>query len=130
MDAGRGLWRLSRTIKNSAALRKLFEELEPSELVSQLERSDEGRNFLREFEVYLDEYGWRSDAFELSDPTWRENPIIPLNTIQGYIYLEDDLDPEVRFQEAVQLRVRLLARARERLATDPEKLASPTAWTP
>ena len=49
-------------------------------MVAHLERSDEGRNFLREFRAYLDEFGWRSEAFELADPTWRENPPIPLNT--------------------------------------------------
>jgi pyruvate,water dikinase len=92
-------------------------------LVSHLERSEEGRNFLGEFRAYLDEFGWRSDAFELADPTWRENPLIPLNTLQGYIALGEDADPDVRFQEAVRTRERLLAQTRERLAADPERLA-------
>ncbi len=123
LDAGRGLWRLSRIIVNSPTVKRVFAEHEPSQLVSQLERSEQGRDFLREFRTYLDEFGWRSDAFELADPTWRENPLIPLNTLQGYIHLGDDADPGVRFQEAVQTRERLLAQARERLAGDPEKLA-------
>jgi rifampicin phosphotransferase len=123
LDAGRGLWRLSRVIVNSPALKRLFEEQEPSQLVSQLERSQEGRHFLSEFRAYLDEFGWRSDAFELADPTWRENPLIPLNTLQGYIQLGDNADPDVRFQEAVHTRERLLAQTRQRLAGDPEKLA-------
>jgi rifampicin phosphotransferase len=123
LDTGRGLWRLSRIIVNSPALKRLFEEGEPSQLVAQLEHSQEGRDFLREFRAYLDEFGWRSDAFELADPTWRENPLIPLNTLQGYVQLGDDADPDVRFQAAVQTRERLLAQARQRLAEDPEKLA-------
>jgi len=123
LDAGRGLWRLSRSIKKSPALTRLFEEQEPAQLVSHLERSDEGRNFLREFRAYLDEFGWRSEAFELADPTWRENPTVPLNTLQGYLALGEDADPDVRFQAAVQTRERLLGQARQRLAGDPEKLA-------
>ena len=123
LDAGRGLWRLSRIIKNSPALKRLFEEQEPTQLVSQLERSDEGRNFLREFRAYLDEFGWRSEAFELADPTWRENPTVPLNTLQGYISLDEGANPDVRFHEAVQTRERLVGQARQRLAGDPEKLA-------
>jgi pyruvate,water dikinase len=123
LDAGRGLWRLSRVIVNSPALKRLFEEHEPSRLVPQLERSEEGRSFLREFRAYLDEFGWRSDAFELADPTWRENPVIPLNTLQGYIRLGDDADPDVRFREAVRTRERLLAQARQRLAGDENNLA-------
>ena len=92
-------------------------------MVAHLERSDEGRNFLREFRAYLDEFGWRSEAFELADPTWREDPTVPLNTLQGYISLDEDADPDVRFQAAVQTRERLLDQARQRLAGDPEKLA-------
>jgi len=122
LDAGRGLWRLSRSIKNSPALKRVFEEREPSELVAHLERSDEGRDFLREFRAYLAEFGWRSDAFELADPTWRENPTIPLNTLQGYISLDDGADPAVRFRAAVQTRERLLGQAREQLAGSPDQL--------
>src|SRR2546430_11559745 len=123
LDAGRGLWRLSRIIKQSPALKRLFEEQEPAQLVSHLERSDEGRNFLQEFRAYLDEFGWRSEAFELADTTWRENPTIPLNTLQGYISLDQDANPDVRFYEAVQTREKLVGQARERLIGDPDKLA-------
>ena len=72
-------------LKGSPVLRKLFEERETSELMSELALSDEGGRFLAEFRTYLDEFGWRTNAFELSDPTWREDPVIPLNTLQGYI---------------------------------------------
>ena len=123
VDAGRGLWALGRRLKASPALSKLFEEAEPSALMLELERSQEGREFLSEFRIYLDEFGWRSDAFELSDPTWRESPVIPLNTLQGYISLGDEADPEARFQQAAELRERLLSQARDRLAVEPEQLA-------
>ena len=123
LDAGRGLWRLSRRIKNSPALMRVFEAQEASQLVPHLERLEEGRHFLGAFRTYLDEFGWRSEAFELADPTWRENPLIPLNTLQGYIALGDEADPEVRFQEAVHTRDRLLAQARQRLAAEPQQLA-------
>ena len=123
VDAGRGLWQLGRTIKASPALSRAFAETETSHLVTGLEGSDEGRKFLDDLRIYLDEFGWRSDAFELSDPTWREDPTIPLNTLQGYMYLDDDADPELRFREAVEKRHELLDGARQRLAGEPEKLA-------
>jgi pyruvate,water dikinase len=123
LDAGRGLWRLSRSVKGSPTLTRVFEEQEPAQVIAHLEASAEGRHFLEQFRAYLDEFGWRSEAFELADPTWRENPLIPLNTLQGYIVLGDEADPEVRFQEAVRTRHRLLAQARQRLAGDPQQLA-------
>jgi phosphohistidine swiveling domain-containing protein len=122
LDAGRGLWRLSRSIIQSPALHRLFEAREPSELVVELEHSDEGRAFLRALRVYLDEFGWRSDAFELADPTWRENPTIPLNTLRGYISLDASADPEVRFRAAIETREKLLDQARQRLTDFPDKL--------
>jgi phosphohistidine swiveling domain-containing protein len=123
LAAGRGLWRLSRMIKNTPALKRVFEEQDPAQLVSHLERLEEGRHFMAEFRPFLDEFGWRSDAFELADPTWRENPRIPLNTLQGYISLGEEADPDLRFQEAVRTRERLLAQARQRLAGDLVKQA-------
>jgi pyruvate,water dikinase len=103
-------------------LRQAFDSVETDQLVSHLEGSEEGRAFLVDFGKYLDEFGWRSDVFELSDKTWREDPIIPLNTLQGYVLLDDSADPDVKYGEAVALRDKLLAQARDRLANDPEKL--------
>ena len=122
VDAGRGLWRLGRVAKANPDIKRLFETMAPGDILPRLAGFDAGRSFAGEFDTYLDEFGWRSDAFEMSDPTWREDPRIPLNTIQGYISLDDDADPEVRFQQAVGQRERLLVQARERLAGDGEKL--------
>jgi len=123
VDAGRGLWRLSRIVRSSAGVKKLFAETEPRGLVPQLERSEDGRAFLEELRAYLDEFGWRSDAFELEMPAWREDPAIPLNALQGYVQLDSDGDPDLRYQQAIQRREELLARSRERLSADPNKLA-------
>ena len=45
VDAGTGLWQLSRTVKPSPALSKVF-ELDPSGIPAALEASDEGKAFL------------------------------------------------------------------------------------
>ena len=123
VDAGRGLWALGRTIHNSPSLKKTFDETATEELPDALDKSEEGRKFHADLRTYLDEFGWRSDVFELSDKTWRENPTIPLNSLQGYSSLGDDADPELKHQEAVATREHLLAQARERLADQPEQLA-------
>jgi phosphohistidine swiveling domain-containing protein len=122
VEAGNGLWRLSRLVRSSDTLRSQFETLQPGELIAELEKSQDGQSFLRELRAYLDEYGWRSDIFELAEPSWRENPAIPLNAIQGYMSLGDEHDPAIKFAEAVKTRDALLARARERLEDDSAKL--------
>ena len=123
VEAGKGLWRLRGLIMGSPIVLKAFQEIDTSNLVSVLEQTSEGKSFLSELNTYLDEFGWRTDAFELAEPTWLEDPTIPLNTLQGYIQLTDDDDPEVRYQEAVATRETLLSQAQDRLANDPEKLA-------
>lgn len=88
----------------------------------EFEKSDVGRNFLIAFRGYLEEFGWRSDVFELADPSWREDPTVPLNAIQGYMRLDDSDDPELKYQQAKARREELLAKARQALSTQPESL--------
>jgi pyruvate,water dikinase len=122
VDAGHGLWALGRIVGKSPELSQLFERYEPDRLLAELEASVIGRNFLLALRAYLDEFGWRSDAFELADPSWRENPTIPLNAIQGYMRLDDSDDPALKYQQAVKRREELLTNARQRLSGQPEKL--------
>lgn len=123
VEAASGLWRLSRTIKASEALSRVFESAEP-EAMGQALATEEGRAFLTELGAYLEVFGWRSDGiYEIADPTWREDLSIPLNTLQGYLGLGEENDPEAVYQRAVTRREALVARAKARLADDPAKLA-------
>jgi phosphohistidine swiveling domain-containing protein len=123
VDAGAGLWRLSRIVKDSPALGKIFAELEPAAIVPALEQSDEGKAFVQQLRAYLDEFGWRSDGiYEVGDATWREDPTIPLNTIQGYVRLGEEQNPELSLQRASQKREEMAAAVKSKLAGDAEKL--------
>jgi rifampicin phosphotransferase len=124
VEAGAGLWELSRKVRSSPSLTKLFEQLDPHTILRALEQSEEGRAFAAELRAYLDEFGWRSDGiYEVGDATWREDPAIPLNTIQGYMRLDEDQDPRLTLQRARSRREELTRNAREKLANDPAKLA-------
>ncbi len=124
LEAGKGLWDLSRTVKGSRSLGNVFENTATDQLVAELQKSDDGKAFLTELDRYLDEFGWRTDSlFELSEPTWRELPIVPLNTLQGYLLLDDSNDPEIKVAEGEARREILLSQTRERLAGASEKLS-------
>ena len=123
IKSSRGLWSLSRTARNKPVLRSLFDALQGHDLYAALQKSDEGSAFLADLATYLDEFGWRGDsAYELTRPSWREDPSIALNAIQGYISISDEHSPDVQYESAVRRREELLAGARDKLSDDPDGL--------
>ena len=124
VDAARGLWALSRDVLASPTLKELFETRAGSELLAALDDSDEGRDFRRQLDEFLFEFGWRHDAvYDLADVPWREDPAIPLSNIRALMELPDSEDPETQYQQNVAAREDLFARLRERLADDPDTMA-------
>lgn len=123
-DAAHGLWTLSRTVKSTPSLSKLFNETHPRDLVTALKASETGKAFLADLEAYLHDFGWRSDAvYDLADPTWHDDPTIPLGNIARYVAMGDKDDPMVAFNVSVKRREERTAAIRERLAGDADKLA-------
>jgi rifampicin phosphotransferase len=125
VDAGRGLWALSRMALASPTLKQLFESTEPKDIPDRLDATEEGRAFRQKLDEFLFDYGWRHDAvYDLADVPWRENPSIPLASIANMMELDESDDPEVVYQQKVARRVELLDAARAELADDPETLAT------
>ena len=124
VDAARGLWALSRAAAASPELRSLFESTEGDDLLADLDATEEGRDFRRQLDEFLFEFGWRSDAvYDLADVPWREDPSIPLASIKAMIDLDESEDPEHQYQRNVATRQQLLADLRAKLVDDPETLA-------
>ena len=123
VDATEGLWKLSRTVRNSPELKARFGSTSPKELPAALAKTDAGKAFLTQLDAFLFEFGWRSDAvYDMADITWREDPSIPLGALTGYIDLEDGEDPSLHFARCVKRREELLAHCRSLLAGEPDKL--------
>jgi pyruvate,water dikinase len=124
VDAARGLWALSRAALANPTLKGHFETMEGTGLLAALDESEEGRDFRRQLDEFLFEFGWRSDAvYDLADVPWREDPSIPLASIKAMMELDEDDDPEVQYQRNVANRERLLADLRDKLADDPDTMA-------
>jgi rifampicin phosphotransferase len=124
LDSARGLWQLSRKVRENAELRELFDNNQVEQLKAKLPASETGRAFLRDLDAYLQDFGWRADSvYELNRPAWREDPSIPLGAIQGYLTIGDEGGPDAQYQQAVDRREQLLANARAKLAGKPDKLS-------
>ena len=115
VESGKALWQISRRALAEPAVARLLADTPVDLLPEELQRSPQGRAFWEEFQRYLDRFGWRSDAFELADPAWVEDPAIPLNTLQDYLQAPDDADPTLREQRCREERERLVQEAMARL---------------
>jgi rifampicin phosphotransferase len=123
LEQGRGLWRLSRIVKNNSGLTRTFTEVDVARLVEELNKSADGRSFLQSLGEYLEEFGWRSDAiYDIAATPWREDPTIPLGTIKGFVTMGDERDPDREHERSIARRQELLDSARERLKGDPVAL--------
>jgi phosphohistidine swiveling domain-containing protein len=121
--SARGLWKLSRSVRADPELLGIFEGSNPEDIVSQLNSSVTGRAFMNDLTAYLDEFGWRADSvYELTHPSWREDPRIAVNAIQGYLAIEDDHGPDSQLESAIKRREELLADARARIGDDSARL--------
>ena len=115
VESGKALWQLGRRALAEPAVARLIADTPVERLPEELQRSPEGNAFWEEFQRYLDRFGWRSDAFELADPAWVEDPAIPLNTLRDYLQAPDDADPALKQERSREERERLVQEAMERL---------------
>ncbi len=82
------------------------------QVVPQLEQTESGREWLKEFRAFLEEDGWRgAREMAVDDPLWIEDPTIPIQNIQtlmkgdaakGIYKLDDMLSKHTREREEAQ----------------------------
>ena len=136
LESSRGLWKLSRIARNSTELKSLFETKTPRELMDALEATPASAEFLREYDAYIEQFGWRGDsAYELYKPAWKEDPSLAFAAVQGYVGIDDSGGPDVQHNKAVAHREQLLKDARanltgDALATFNQLYAQAEAFTP
>ncbi len=119
VETGRELWRLSRRALEMPEVRKVLEEEAAADVVSALEGSAEGREFLAELDAYLDEYGQRGDMWGVSYPTWAENPTPVIKMLKDYIG-QSGGGPDEELASLSAEREQFLAQTRERLGGYPQ----------
>jgi pyruvate,water dikinase len=118
LRTGRALWELSRQARDLPAVRAILEARPAPAVIPELERSDDGRAFLRQLRAYLDEYGQRGDSWGLSHPSWIEDPTPVIENLQRYI-TQPERDPDLELARLAAEREQHVAVARETLRTYP-----------
>ncbi len=97
-DSVRELWTLKNTVKQSASLKRAFDDNDTADgVMKALEGSDEGRGLLKQIDDYKNEYGNKSMyAHEYIYVTWRENPTPIVEALRGYLLTDYDYEKDVR----------------------------------
>jgi phosphohistidine swiveling domain-containing protein len=115
--AGIGLSDLAIAARNTG-LDQLIIDTPAGEVFDALRSSDAGRAFLEQLDGYLDDYGYRSDLFDVMTPLWRETPAIPMATIRSYLI--SGFDARADHEAKVRSAEEALSAARARIAGYPE----------
>jgi len=118
-------WELSREIRNSPLLLKLFEHDDVDAILAGLADSEDGRMFKALLDEFVEKYGHRGGAER--DPVhhrWRHKPQLVFHSLKPMLNIGDDEDPkalENRLHERMlETKAECLARARRGIFGAPK----------
>ncbi len=107
VEAGQVLFDLAQDLRALPGVESTIRETPPQAVLAALERTAAGKDAAARLQSYLDEYGWRSDQFELIDRSWREDPTPLVHNLKGYLR-QNAVDPRVEQGKAAAERQRLV----------------------
>ena len=81
-ETNQALEDLAMKIRTDPELQDLFQHTKTQELQAKLEPSQVGRDFLEQFQLFLDRYGHRETALTISQPAWKDQPEVVLEILQ------------------------------------------------
>jgi len=114
----RGLWQLSQSAMNKG-IADVIMTTESGEVVSMLEQTDAGREWVNELRQFLDEDGWRFEHMHiLYRPSWIENPAPTVTAIKGYIAKGGDFSLEDVRSKLVREREEAVTAIMERVPAE------------
>lgn len=73
-ETNQSLEDLAEKIRTNRELRDLFVRYDTKNLRSELQDSEVGQTFLKQFKQFLDQYGHRETALTISQPAWKDQP--------------------------------------------------------
>jgi rifampicin phosphotransferase len=118
---GRAQWDLSRQVKDSPGLSKIFAENDVADIPTALKAAPEGADFGAALAAYLTTYGQRGDMWGIRFKSWIEDPSPVLRNIKDY--LGDNRDPRQGLAALAAQRQEAIEGVRAHLQGYPQKSA-------
>lgn len=124
LDSANGLWELSRLALETQRVGDLLRTAAPATFLARLGNVTGGTTFRAALDAYLEEFGLRTESFyELTCPTWREDPKFALFLIRGYLDSPAASSPGALHRAVADRRLARTAEVESALSDDPRKLA-------
>jgi rifampicin phosphotransferase len=118
VETGHALWDLSREVRDSPELVRVFRSVPTKDVLSTLESLPEAQPFLRAFRSYLAKYGQRGDLWGMTDPSWIEDPTPAIENLKDNLE-HPNRDPRAELATLAEERERAVAVALKRLESYP-----------
>jgi phosphohistidine swiveling domain-containing protein len=120
LEADRALFELSRSALGKPVVLDVLQRAAAADVRSELEQTDEGRDFLRGLDAYLEQWGKRLPFYiTFSEPSHIEDPTPVLTSLKDAV-TRPDVDQEAELAGLAQDAEALTAAARERVAGLPK----------
>ncbi len=116
-DTDKRLWDLTK-LAWTKGLRELFLETDdPTELLEKLEKTENGKEWIKELNDFLNEFGLRSQAavFDYIYPSWKEDPTPVLTEIKNNLRKDQPLDIEEEWDKTVKSREESIKKALKKI---------------
>lgn len=118
MKSDRAMWQLANAARGSL-VNKIIADTPNSGIHQALKKSPEAAAWLKDFESFLQDYGWRSDSVvDVSSPAWIEDPNRALGIIKSLLQSNDPYAFENSLKAAVAERESLIERSRAKMSTE------------
>ncbi len=124
IKSAQALWELSRRALERPAVASLIRSSAPERFPAQLGGVDQGGEFRDLLEDYLEKYGHRNESFfEISFPTWREEPRFVVSAVRSFLDVPDDHSPRLMHQRVAERRETTTEESVRRLASKEKAVA-------
>jgi phosphohistidine swiveling domain-containing protein len=117
MKSDRLMWQLANNARGTA-VHKLIADAGPPGAYQALTCAPAAAGWLKDFDAFLQEYGWRSDSVvDVSSPAWVEDPNRCLGIIKSLLQSNDPYGFENSLKSAIAEREGLIERSRAKMTT-------------
>jgi pyruvate,water dikinase len=122
MKSDRELWKLAIDARGGEVEKLIGATNDPRAIYRALQASPKAAAWLKTFDAFLQEYGWRSDrVVDVSSPAWIEDPSTCLGTIKSLLQSSDPYGFEKSHKAATEERETKIAETRARLTKQEQE---------